>query len=139
MTPVLTAQEVTEYLIEVFPQIEGRYRFPEITDEGAIAELVATDDDLRPGGTVSGPTLFELADCAFYAATLSRIGRKALAVTTSATINFMRKPPKATLVAEARILKLGARLCVGDVTIRPEGSDEAVAHASMTYSIPPTR
>jgi acyl-coenzyme A thioesterase PaaI-like protein len=97
-----------------------------------------SDKHLRPGGTVSGPTIFGLADFAFYFALLARIGPVALAVTTSAAVDFMRKPqPGRDLLAEVRLLKLGRVLAVGDVMVRSEGSDDPVARISMTYSIPP--
>ena len=92
---------------------------------------------LRPGGTVSGPTMFLLADTAIYVAVLASVGPQALAVTTNMSINFLRKPPPGGLVAECRLLKLGKRLAVGDVTIYSEGDDEPVAQATGTYSIPP--
>jgi uncharacterized protein (TIGR00369 family) len=92
---------------------------------------------LRPGGTVSGPTMFRLADTAIYVAVLASIGPRALAVTTNMSINFLRKPPLRALIAECRLLKLGKRLAVGDVTIYSEGDDEPVAQATGTYSIPP--
>jgi len=93
---------------------------------------------LRPGGTVSGPTLMELADAAMYAAILGQIGKVALAVTTNLNMSFYRKPEPGTLRAEARILKLGQRLVVGDVLLFSNDSTESVAHASVTYSVPPT-
>jgi uncharacterized protein (TIGR00369 family) len=99
-----------------------------------------SDADLRPGGTVSGPTIFELADAGFYLALLAMIGPEALAVTTTAAIDFMRKPAAGRdLVAEARLLKLGRVLAVGDVLVYSEGIAEPVARASLTYSIPPAR
>jgi uncharacterized protein (TIGR00369 family) len=93
---------------------------------------------LRPGATVSGPTIFGLADVAVYLAILSRIGPKALTVTTSASIDFLRKPAAGRdIIGTARILKLGRVLAVGDVLIYSEGVADPVARASMTYSIPP--
>ena len=94
---------------------------------------------VRPGGRVSGLAMFTLADCAFYVATLAMIGREALAVTTSFGINFLRKPAERDLIGEARILRLGKRLSVGDVTLYSEGDDRPVAHATMTYAIPPRK
>jgi uncharacterized protein (TIGR00369 family) len=91
---------------------------------------------LRPGATVSGPTMFLLADVTFYLATLSIIGPKSLTVTTNCSINFLRKPNEKNLTSKARILKLGKTLSVGDVLIYSEDIDEPVAHASLTYSIP---
>ncbi len=102
-------------------------------------EMAVTENDLRPGGTVSGPAMFTAADCAFYMATLAMIGRQALTVTTGCTINFMRKPTPQNLRADARILKLGRSLSVGDVLLYSPGLDQPVAQASMTYSIPPQR
>jgi uncharacterized protein (TIGR00369 family) len=97
-------------------------------------------EDLRPGETVSGPVVFGLADLAVYAAVMSSIGRAPLAVTTDATIHFLRRPRAGILVARARLLKEGRRLVVGEVTIDNDGDDAGpVAHAVMTYSVPPDR
>ncbi|MGQ9370182.1 PaaI family thioesterase [Azospirillum sp. ST 5-10] len=95
------------------------------------------DDFVRPGGTVTGPAMFGLADVALYAAVLSLIGRVELAVTTSMTINFLRRPAPVALLCEARVLKLGKRLAYGEILLFSEGSAEPVAHATGTYSIPP--
>jgi uncharacterized protein (TIGR00369 family) len=94
--------------------------------------------EVRPGGTVSGPVVFGLADLAVYAAVLSAIGEVPLAVTTDATIHFLRRPRATTLIARARLLKEGQRLLVGEAEIEHEGEEGApVAHAVMTYSVPP--
>src|SRR5689334_985773 len=94
---------------------------------------------LRPGGTVSGPTLMALADFAMYVVLLSAIGPVGLAVTTNLNINFLRKgAPGQDLHAEARLLKLGKRLAVGEVTLLSGASDEPIAHVTATYSIPNT-
>jgi uncharacterized protein (TIGR00369 family) len=92
--------------------------------------------NLRPGDTLSGPTLMALADVAMYAAVLGAIGLEPLAVTTNLSMNFLRKPPLAGLRAEARLLKLGRKLAVGEIAIYSEGVAEPVAHATCTYSIP---
>jgi uncharacterized protein (TIGR00369 family) len=94
-------------------------------------------DYLRPGGTLSGPTLMGLADRATYLLVLAMIGPVALAVTTSLNINFLSKPNPRDLIADARLLKLGRRLAVAEVTMRSDGEDTIVAHATVTYSIPP--
>jgi uncharacterized protein (TIGR00369 family) len=91
---------------------------------------------LRPGGTISGATMMALGDFATYVAVLSAIGWVPLAVTTSLTINFLRKPPRRDLLAEARLLKLGKQLAVGEVGIRGEGDEALTAHVTATYSIP---
>ena len=92
---------------------------------------------LRPGGTISGPTIFALADVALYVAILAQIGEVELAVTTNLAINFLRKAGPGDLIGEARLLKLGKRLAVGEIAIFSSSAAEMVAHATGTYSIPP--
>lgn len=133
----MTGPELHAFLAEVFPQLAGRFAIVELAPFRAAVRMTAGEADLRPGGTVSGPALFTLADCAFYIAVLAMIGREALTVTTNCCIDFLRKPAPGPLVAEARILKLGRSLAVGDVLIRSAGVDGPVARASLTYSIPP--
>ena len=95
------------------------------------------EDFIRPGGTIAGPVMMSLADLAVYAAVLSMIGPVELAVTTNLNINFLRRPLPGDVIAEARILKLGKRLAVGEVRLFRDGEDELVAHVTATYSIPP--
>ncbi|MEO1551999.1 MAG: PaaI family thioesterase [Pseudomonadota bacterium] len=139
MTPKMTAPEVERFLAAEFPQIDGRFELREIGPGRALVRMPVGQGDLRPGGTVSGPSMFALADVAYYIVTLAMIGPEALTVTTNCNINFMRKPQPTALVAEARILKLGRSLSVGDVSLRNEDQTDLVAHAQMTYSIPPKR
>ncbi|WP_028880497.1 PaaI family thioesterase [Terasakiella pusilla] len=110
-----------------------------IGDGSAVLRLPFNDVMLRPGGTVSGPTMMALADACMYAVILSAIGQVKLAVTTNLNINFMHRPAPGDLMAEGRILKLGKRLAVMEVTLHSDGHDEPVAHATGTYSIPPNR
>lgn len=139
MQPALSTAELTAFLEEVFPQVRGQMVIEAVDPMRARMRLPVTEDHLRPGGTVSGPTMFMLADCAYYVATLAMIGREALTVTTSLTINFLSKPPVADLIAEAKILKLGRVLSVGEVTLFSEGREGPVAHCAVTYAIPPKR
>ncbi len=136
MEPKLTAAEITAFLDEVFPQVRGQMVIEEVGRMRARMRMPIDPSHLRPGGTVSGPAMFTLADCVFYVATLAMIGRQALAVTTSFGINFLRKPTRRDLIGEARILRLGKRLSVGDVTLYSEGDDRPVAHATMAFAIP---
>ena len=94
---------------------------------------------LRPGGTISGPTMMALADLTMYAALLSLDSRVTLAVTTSFNINFLYRPSPGGLVAEGRVIKHGKRLAVMEVILHSEGHAEPVAHATGTYSIPPKK
>ena len=127
------------FLIEVFPQVHADFQVLVVTPTGVRVKLVTADRHLRPGGTISGPTMFALADVGMYLAILSRIGPEALAVTTNCSIDFMRKPAAGVdLICEAVIHKMGRILAVGDCMIYSEGLDAPVARASLTYSIPPS-
>ena len=140
MQIIMTKAEIAEFLHQRFPQVTGEFDVERLTDDGLVLRLKVAEKHLRPGGTVSGPAIFGLADVAFYLALLARIGPVALAVTTSVSIDFMRRPAAGVdLLAMARILKLGRALAVGDVMVFPEGSAEPVAHANLTYSIPPAK
>ena len=126
------------FLDRVFPQISGQITVESVDAQRLVARLRVDDRHLRPGGTVSGPAMFALADVTIYLAILARIGEVALAVTTNASVDFMRKPEAGRdLLAECRILKLGRVLAVGDVLLRSDGVEAPVARCSMTYSIPP--
>ncbi len=138
--PVLTASEIEALLAREFPQAfhPDSGLSVEHVEWGACRVRQAYHArQTRPGGTISGPTMMALADFAMYVAVFSAAGAVPLAVTTSLTINFLRRPAQAGLVAEARLLKSGKRLAVGEVTIRSEGEDAPVAHVTATYSIPP--
>ena len=139
-TLAMDIPSLTEFLAREFPQVNGDFRIDTLEADHIVVRLLVGERHLRPGGTVSGPNMFALADVAIYLAILSRLGPVALAVTTSAHVDFMRKPTAhADLIATARLLKLGRKLAVGDVLIHSEGSSEPVARASMTYAIPPQR
>jgi uncharacterized protein (TIGR00369 family) len=137
MSSHFTIPELSTFLEDVFPQVRGRFAIEALPSMGARVRMVAGESDLRPGGTVSGPSLFALADVGFYVAVLAAIGREALTVTTNISLDFMRKAGPGALIAEARILKLGRTLVVGDVLITAEGLPGPVARASLTYSVPP--
>lgn len=136
-TAIMSEGALSEFLAQSFPQAAD-YRVERLTDDGIVMRLGVGERHLRPGGTVSGPALFGLADVAVYLAILSRIGPVALAVTTNASIDFLRKPAaERDLLGQARLLKVGRVLVVADVLIFSEGMEDPVARASMTYSIPP--
>ncbi|GAB2187217.1 PaaI family thioesterase [Roseibium sp. LAB1] len=140
MKPVMTKAEITEMLDREFPQIHagGRvYAIDSVSPGEAVLRLSANELHLRPGGTVSGPSMMALADLAAYVVILAHIGPVALAVTTNLNINFLRKPEAGDLLATCRLLKLGKRLAVVDCAIAGEGQEELVAHATATYSVPP--
>ena len=129
---------LADFLRRDFPQVGEDFVIEAVTEDGCDVRLKVEDRHLRPGGTVSGPSMFALADAGVYLAILARLGPVALAVTTNCSIDFMRKPAANTdLIARTRLLKLGRVLAVGDVLIYSVGVDAPVARASLTYSIPP--
>src|SRR4051794_38014717 len=137
--PRMTVAELEAFLEREFPQIHhgGRsYRIEDIGPLSARVRLGYHERHLRPGGTLSGPSMMALADLGLYVAILANIGPVALAVTTNLSFNFLRKPGPRDLIAECRLLKLGKRLAVGEVALRSDGDSEIVCHATGTYSIP---
>ena len=136
----MRADEIAVYLDEVFPQVRGDFVIEEVADRAVRVRMPIAERHLRPGGTVSGPSMFALADVSVYIAVIAMKGREALAVTTGGSFDFMRKPVAgADLICECRLLKVGRVLAVGDCLIYSDGMEEPVARASMTYSIPPKR
>lgn len=134
----MNAEELAGFLAREFPQVADDYIIEELDENKIRMRLIVDTRHLRPGGTVSGPSIFTLADVAVYLAVLAMIGPEALAVTTSCAMDFMRKPAANTdLIAECRLLKLGKVLAVGEVLIFSDGVEAPVARASLTYSIPP--
>lgn len=127
-----------DFLARDFGQVAEDFAVERADATGVALRLKVAERHLRPGGTVSGPAIFALVDVAIYLAILSRSGPVALAVTTNCAVDFLRKPEAGRdLLAEARLLKLGRRLAVGDVLVFSEGAAEPVARAGLTYSIPP--
>ena len=140
MQILMEAEALTAFLVADFQQVADDFAIERLTDDGIEMRLRVAARHLRPGGTVSGPSIFALADVAVYLAILSRIGPVALAVTTSASLDFLRKPAAGRdLIAHTRLLKLGKSLAVADVLVYSEGASQPVARAAMTYSIPPAR
>ena len=135
----MSVAELEKFLREEFPQAfsDGDITIESADGETCLLRRRFDERMLRPGGTVSGPTLMAMADFAMYVVLLSAIGPVGLAVTTNLNINFMRKPEAGKLIGEGRLLKLGRSLAVGDFTIWSDGKSEPVAHVTMTYSIPP--
>jgi uncharacterized protein (TIGR00369 family) len=137
--PKLTADKLQRLLAAEFPQMfgaEGALSIEHAEQGGCRVRQAFRAETLRPGGTISGVAVMGLADVGMYIAVLAAIGWVPLAVTTNLSINFLRKPAARDLLGECRLLRLGKRLAVGEVTIRSEDLNEPVAHATCTYSIP---
>ena len=136
--PKITIDQYNTLMTEEMPwAVEAGMTLESIGADRATLRLAFNDAMLRPGGTISGPTRMALADATMYAVVLGAIGIVKLAVTTSFNINFLFRPSPADLLAEGRLLKIGKRLAVIEVTLHSDGHDEPVAHATGTYSIPP--
>ena len=140
MAVKFSVEEMNAYLEDIFPQVKGTFVVEDLNETGCVVRMPITESHLRPGGTVSGPSMFGLADVSAYVATMGQIGKQALAVTTNCSLDFMRKPEAGCdLIARATILKLGRSLSVTDILLFSEGKNAPVARATMTYSIPPTK
>jgi acyl-coenzyme A thioesterase PaaI-like protein len=135
----LSAEEGTSFLEEVFPGTMERFKIEEITPMHARVRSHFSEYQLRPGGTISGPTMMTMADTAMWVALLGMIGREPLSVTSHLSIDFLRKPEQRDLIGFATIHKIGKKLAVGDVLMYSEGEEAPCARASVTYAIPSVR
>src|SRR6516162_7203823 len=140
MPVMMTVAELERFFLAEFPQVfhpESGLAIEAVWERGCRVRQAFGQGSLRPGDTISGPTMMALADFAMYVAVLAAIGPVPLAVTINLNINFLRKAAPRDLLAEARLLKLGKRLATGEVTICSQGETEPVAHVTSTYWIPP--
>ena len=139
MPVLMTVEALERFLAAEFPQTyhpASGLVVEAVWDGGCRVRQRFREDSLRPGGTISGPAMMALADFTMYVAVLGAIGPVPLAVTTNLNINFLRKPGRCDLTAEARLLKLGKRLAVGEIVIHANGDPAPLAHATSTYSLP---
>ena len=128
---------LSEFLNKFFPQVSGEFDIKKLEENYLEVVLKIEDKHLRPGGTVSGPSMFALADVAAYLNVLSMVGPKALAVTTNCGIDFMRRPlANSDLIAKSQIVKLGRSLAVTQCLMYSVGESKPVARANLTYSLP---
>jgi uncharacterized protein (TIGR00369 family) len=134
---VTSKEQITEFLQQAFPQ--SKCTVEDVGPMSATVRHTVGQNELRPGGTVSGPVLMATADVALYVAILAQIGIVPLTVTTSLNINFLRKPASdRDIIGRCKLVKLGKSLAVGEVALYSEGNDDMVAHATGTYAIPPS-
>jgi len=132
-----TKKDIIDFFLSDFPQ--ANIIIDNVGQQSATITKKINHQHLRPGGTVSGPVLMEMADIALYVAILGEIGLVALAVTTNLNINFLRKPSAdKDIIAQCKLIKVGKTLIIGEVSIYSEGSLEPVAHAVGTYARPQT-
>lgn len=135
----MTAQQIVELMQQAFPDAaRAGFRIDALTDERIDVGWPAAAEQVRPGGTISGPAMMTLVDTTAYFLILGHIGPQTLAVTTNLNINFLRKPEPGELRARGTMLKLGSRLAVTEVSVLAGPDDAVVAHATVTYSLPPS-
>jgi acyl-coenzyme A thioesterase PaaI-like protein len=142
MEPILTATELNAFLDREFPQIHAGGRVFEVVDVGpgtSTLRFTPNENHIRPGGTVSGPSMFALADVGAYVTLLAHIGLKPLAVTSNMNISFLNKPAPVPLDGVGRLLKVGRLLAVIEVAIERADTRQLIAHATATYAIPPEK
>lgn len=136
----MSKADIVQFLRQEFPQSLEKCEIESILDQGATVLYHVDQSDLRPGGTISGPTMMTVADYALYIAILGELGLVGLAVTTNLNINFLKKPTAGKDIrGVCKLMKVGQVLIVGEVTLYSIDSDQAIAHATGTYSIPPKR
>jgi acyl-coenzyme A thioesterase PaaI-like protein len=133
---VLDADEISAFLADVFPGALDAFVIEHVEPYAARVRMVFTPMRLRPGGTISGPSLMTLADTSMWIALLAMIGRVPLSVTSHLDIDFLRKPAPCDVIGHARLLKLGRRLAAGDVLMYSDGETQPCARSSVTYAIP---
>jgi uncharacterized protein (TIGR00369 family) len=142
MNPVLTAEQIEDFLTREFPQIYAAgpvFKCVDVAPGTATLRFFPNESHLRPGGTVSGPSLFALADVAAYVALLAHIGPVPLALTTNLNINFLNRAEAVPLDGVCKILKLGRTLAMLEIAVERADTRQLIAHATTTYSIPPKK
>ena len=132
----ISIKEISKKLKDIFPQVADKYEIISLKSNYSEVKLLSNNKNLRPGNTISGPSMFELADLSFYIAIMASTDLGDKSVTTNVSINFMKKPLLSNLLAISQIKKIGKRLVVGDVEILSEDKKQVYAQALFTYSIP---
>ena len=132
----ISIKEISKKLKDIFPQVADKYEIITLKSNYSEVKLLSNNKNLRPGNTISGPSMFELADLSFYIAIMASTDLGDKSVTTNVSINFIKKPLLSNLLAISQIKKIGKRLVVGDVEILSEDKKQTYAQALFTYSIP---
>ena len=132
----ISIKEISKKLKDIFPQVADKYEIISLKSNYSEVKLLSNNKNLRPGNTISGPSMFELADLSFYIAIMASTDLGDKSVTTNVSINFIKKPLLSNLLGISQIKKIGKRLVVGDVEILSEDKKQTYAQALFTYSIP---
>ena len=132
----ISIKEISKKLKDIFPQVADKYEIISLKSNYSEVKLLSNNKNLRPGNTISGPSMFELADLSFYIAIMASTDLGDKSVTTNVSINFIKKPLLSNLLGISQIKKMGKRLVVGDEEILSEDKKQIYAQALFTYSIP---
>ena len=132
----ISIKEISKKLKDIFPQVADKYEIISLKSNYSEVKLLSNNKNLRPVNTISGPSMFELADLSFYIAIMASTDLGDKSVTTNVSINFIKKPLLSNLLGISQIKKMGKRLVVGDVEILSEDKKQIYAQALFTYSIP---
>ena len=138
MSGTLTPEEVNAFVADVYPSsyADGT-RCVELGDGMAVVRWPFDQSTLRPGGYISGPRMFGLADSALWFATFTVIGLEAMAVTIEMSIRFLRPAQSGDLLARANLNSVSTRRLVGTVELWVDGApDRLVAVAQGSYARP---
>ena len=135
MNKEISIKEIRKKLKEIFPQVSETYQILDIKNCYSEVKLLSNKNNLRPGNTISGPSMFKLADISFYVAVMGSVKLIEKSVSINVSINFLNKPLLSNLIGISKIKKLGKRIVVGDVEILSEDKKVIFAHALLTYSI----
>jgi len=114
----------------------GGMRVEEVREGYARLRLPFHKWMLRPGDVVSGPALFTAADAAMYALVMAHLGPVVMAVTANMNLHFLAKAPAGDIVAECRLLRMGSRLAVMEVSLFTGPDRTFAAHVTGTYALP---
>ncbi len=133
----LSAPEIMKLMQEVFPlALEYGFEIDRLEGRQIQLRLPFKEYQLRPGGTLSGPTLMALADTAVYFLILAERGAVVQAMTTHLSIDLVRPPKPVDLVAYGELIKCGRRLAVGRDEMRSVGQEDVLAQAMVTFALP---
>jgi uncharacterized protein (TIGR00369 family) len=142
VTSPLSVADVTRIIDDAYPGIHAggrRLVIESVADRAARVRLLLSERSIRPGGTISGPAMFTLADFSIYVALLATLGASAVqSVTSNLNITFLMRPEPTDVIAEVRVIRIGKRLSYSEVNLFSEGRPDAIAHATATYAMPPS-
>jgi uncharacterized protein (TIGR00369 family) len=133
----MTLAEISTLLDQVFPEWKSFSEITALGEKDITLRMPFRKGLLRAGGTISGPAMMALADTAAYYLTLAHAGPVASAATANLDIHFLSRPDPVDVTAVATMLRLGRRLSVCAVDLF--SGETLVAHATVTYALPPAK